>query len=49
VVGGLAPLGVLAGVVVANAVSERALQVAFALLALFLAVQLLRRARVAPP
>jgi uncharacterized protein len=48
-VGALAPLGVLAGVVVANAVSERALQVAFALLALFMAVQLLRRARVAPP
>jgi uncharacterized membrane protein YfcA len=49
VVGALAPLGVLAGVVVANAVSERALQVAFALLALFMAVQLLRRALVAPP
>jgi uncharacterized membrane protein YfcA len=48
-VGALAPLGVLAGVVVANAVSERALQVAFALLALFMAVQLLRSARVAPP
>lgn len=49
VIGALAPLGVLAGVVVANAVSERALQVAFALLALFIAVQLLRRAFVPPP
>lgn len=49
VVGALSPLGVLAGVVVANAVSERALQIAFALLALFMAVQLLRRALVTPP
>jgi uncharacterized membrane protein YfcA len=43
-VGALAPLGVLAGVVIANAVSERVLQIAFALLALLIAAQLLRRA-----
>jgi uncharacterized protein len=45
-VGALAPLGVLAGVVIANAVSERVLQIAFALLALLIAAQLLRRALV---
>jgi uncharacterized membrane protein YfcA len=45
-VGVLAPLGVLAGVVIANAVSERVLQVAFAFLALLFAAQLLRRALV---
>jgi uncharacterized membrane protein YfcA len=44
VIGVLSPLGVLAGVVVANEVSERALQLAFAALALFMATQLVRRA-----
>jgi uncharacterized protein len=45
VVGALSPLGVLLGVIIANHVSERALQLAFAALALIMAVQLLRRAR----
>jgi uncharacterized protein len=48
IIGALSPLGVLAGVVVANDVSERALQLAFAALALFMAAQLVRRARTAP-
>jgi uncharacterized protein len=43
-VGALSPVGVLAGVVVANAVSQRVLEIAFALLALLIAGQLLRRA-----
>jgi uncharacterized protein len=41
----LSPLGVLIGVAVANNVSERALQLSFAALALFMALQLIRRAR----
>jgi uncharacterized protein len=45
VIGVLSPLGVLIGVGVANHVSERALQLCFAALALFVAAQLLRRAR----
>jgi uncharacterized membrane protein YfcA len=48
VIGALSPLGVLLGVAVANHVSERALQLSFAALALFMAVQLVRRARSAP-
>jgi hypothetical protein len=40
----LSPLGVLAGVTIANNVSERALQLTFAALALFMAAQLVRRA-----
>lgn len=48
IIAALSPLGVLIGVVVANNVSERALQLAFAALALFFAVQLVRRARSAP-
>jgi uncharacterized membrane protein YfcA len=44
VVGMLSPLGVAIGVVVANAVSERALELGFAALALFMAAQLVRRA-----
>lgn len=44
IIGGLSPLGVLIGVGVANQVSERALQLAFAALALFMAAQLVRRA-----
>ncbi|MGZ8665868.1 MAG: TSUP family transporter [Solirubrobacterales bacterium] len=44
VIGVLSPLGVLAGVVVANSVSERPLKLAFAALAMFFAIQLARRA-----
>ena len=45
VVGALSPLGVLVGVLLANHISERALQLSFAALALFMAAQLVRRAR----
>lgn len=45
IVGALSPLGVLVGVAVANNVSERVLQLSFAALALFMAGQLVRRAR----
>jgi hypothetical protein len=48
VIGALSPLGVLVGVGVANHVSERALQLTFAALALFMAAQLVRRARSVP-
>jgi uncharacterized protein len=48
VVGTLSPLGVLIGVVIANAVSERTLQLSFAALALFIAYRLVRRALAAP-
>jgi uncharacterized membrane protein YfcA len=48
VIGVLSPLGVLIGVAVANNVSERVLQLSFAALALFMAAQLIRRARTAP-
>ena len=44
IIGALSPLGVLAGVVLANTVSERLLEVAFAALALVIAAQLIRRA-----
>jgi uncharacterized protein len=47
VIGALSPLGVLIGVAVSNNVSERVLQLAFAALALFMALQLVRRARAA--
>jgi uncharacterized membrane protein YfcA len=47
IVGALSPLGVWVGVTLANHVSERALQLAFAALALFMAAQLIRRARTA--
>ncbi|MGE5407821.1 MAG: TSUP family transporter [Syntrophothermus sp.] len=47
VIGVLSPLGVLIGVAVANTVSERMLQLTFAALALFVAAQLVRRARAA--
>jgi uncharacterized membrane protein YfcA len=47
IIGALSPLGVLVGVVVANNVSERLLQLSFAALALFMAAQLVRRARAA--
>ncbi len=43
-VGALSPLGVLAGVVVSNAVPQRALELSFAVLILFIAAQLTRRA-----
>jgi uncharacterized membrane protein YfcA len=48
VVGALSPLGVLLGVVIANAVSERLLQLSFAALALFIAYRLIRRALAQP-
>jgi uncharacterized membrane protein YfcA len=48
IIGVLSPLGVLVGVSVANHVSERALQLSFAALALFMAAQLVRRARSLP-
>jgi uncharacterized membrane protein YfcA len=44
-IGALSPLGVLLGVGIANHVSERALQLSFAALALFMAAQLVHRAR----
>ncbi|MFN8163749.1 MAG: sulfite exporter TauE/SafE family protein [Solirubrobacterales bacterium] len=47
-IGVLSPAGVLIGVGVANHVSERALQLSFAALALFMAAQLIRGARSAP-
>ncbi len=48
IIGALSPLGVLIGVALANHLSERALQLAFAALALFMAAQLIRRARTTP-
>jgi uncharacterized membrane protein YfcA len=48
IVGALAPVGVIAGVVLANTVSQRFLEVSFAVLALVIAAQLLNRARVRP-
>jgi uncharacterized protein len=48
VVGALSPLGVLAGVVVANEVPQRALELSFAVLVLFVAFGLVRRALVQP-
>ncbi len=46
-IGVLSPLGVFVGVAVANNVPQRALQLSFAALALFVAAQLIRRARAA--
>ncbi|MBK5232516.1 MAG: sulfite exporter TauE/SafE family protein [Thermoleophilia bacterium] len=43
VIGLLSPVGVLVGVVVANAVPERALKIGFAILALYMAWRLLKR------
>jgi uncharacterized protein len=48
VIGLLSPLGVLIGVVVANEVSQRALELSFAGLALFIAFGLVRRALATP-
>jgi uncharacterized protein len=45
IIGALSPFGVLIGVVVSNNVSERVLQLSFAALALFMAAQLVLRAR----
>jgi uncharacterized membrane protein YfcA len=45
IIGALSPLGVLAGVAASNHLPERALKLSFAALALFMAFQLLRRAR----
>jgi len=45
IIAALSPLGVLVGVAVSNNVSERVLQLSFAALALFMAAQLVRRAR----
>ena len=47
-VGALSPLGVVAGVVISNAVPERTLELMFAALALVFAAQLLRRAGRSP-
>jgi uncharacterized protein len=44
VIGALSPLGVLVGVVVANELSQRALELSFAALALFFAGGLVKRA-----
>ena len=43
-IGVLSPLGVVAGVVIANAVSQRVLELSFAALLLLIAAQLIRRA-----
>lgn len=48
VIGVLSPLGVLIGVVIANEVSQRVLELSFAALALFVAQQLVRRALAQP-
>ena len=48
VIGALSPLGVLAGVVISNEIPARALELAFAGLALFIAAGLIRRALSAP-
>jgi hypothetical protein len=47
-IGALASAGAIGGVAVANAVPERALEVGFAALLLFVAVQLVRRALAEP-
>ena len=44
VIGALSPLGVLIGVVVANELSQRVLELSFAALALYIAYGLVRRA-----
>jgi uncharacterized protein len=48
VIGLLSPLGVLIGVELSNAVSQRTLELCFAALLLFVAAQFVRRALVAP-
>src|SRR3954449_11705399 len=49
VIGVLSPIGVLIGVLVSNAVSQRALELGFAVLLLVVATQLARRAITAAP
>lgn len=48
IIGVLSPLGVLIGVAAANALSQRALELSFAALVLFVAFGLVRRALSAP-
>ncbi len=48
-IGALSPIGVVAGVVLSNAVSQRLLEVAFAILVLLVAAQLARRVIAASP
>jgi uncharacterized membrane protein YfcA len=48
VIGALSPLGVALGVVLANALSERALEIAFAVLLLIVAAQVARRSLLRP-
>jgi uncharacterized membrane protein YfcA len=48
-IGALSPLGVLGGAVVANSVPQRALEIGFACLILFVAGQLVRRALASEP
>jgi uncharacterized membrane protein YfcA len=48
-IGALSPLGVAIGVLVSNNVSQRALEVSFAALLLFVAAQLVRRGLSAQP
>ena len=48
VIGLLSPVGVIGGAVIANSVPERALELGFAVLVLFVAAQLVRRAFKAP-
>ena len=47
-VGALSPLGVAVGVIVANAVSQRTLEIAFAALLVLIAAQLVNRAVTGP-
>jgi len=47
IIGALSPLGVLAGVAASNLLPQRALQLGFAALALYMAGHLIRRARAA--
>jgi hypothetical protein len=47
-IGALSPLGVVAGVVLSNNVSERVLELSFAALIVFIAIRLVRRALTAP-
>jgi uncharacterized protein len=49
VVGALSPLGVVAGTVLANNVSQRTLEIGFACVVLLFAAQLVHRAFAAPP
>jgi hypothetical protein len=48
IIGALSPVGVLIGVALANNIPQRTLQLSFAALALFVAAQLIRRARSVP-